>query len=194
MKTLRTMVGIAAALAATIGTGAGIAAAGPYTETQLFGVCLSASSPLACNGTVGASQPDLQYDHYLPSYVTEPGYSLTFAQLTLDLADDLGQGDGTEKLNVSVNGHEVVSHADANHDLVIPLTDPSWFSAGELEVTITADRGDFFLVSARLDFDGTPGTPPLPPGQVPQVPGPAPLTLLGLGASMWGLMVLRRKS
>jgi hypothetical protein len=192
MKTLRTMVGLAAALAATIGTGAGIAAAGPYTETQLFGVCLSANSPLACNGTVGASQPDLEYDHYLPSYVTEPGYSFTFAQLTLGLADDQGSGDGSEKLNVFVNGHEVVSQADANHDLVIPLTDPSWFSEGELEVTITADRGDFVIVSARLDFDGELE----PPGQVPpgQVPGPAPLALLGLGASMLGVMVLRRKS
>ena len=79
MKTLRTILGLAAAVT-TAAIGMPVSAAAlPYAGTVVLGVCVSADNPAPCHDTEAVSQPGLTYDHYLPAYVTEGKTHLTIA-------------------------------------------------------------------------------------------------------------------
>ncbi len=128
--------------------------------------------------------------------ITDSGFSplnqhVTNALLDLQLRDDRGPKDGDEKLSLSIGETNLLSNANANHDLSLNLLDGSnallkLLDTGKLLVVLTATRGDFMFESATLMVTATDA-------DVGSVPSPAALWLFGSG--LLGLIgVARRKS
>lgn len=173
----RTLV-VLAGLAGMIPAGAG---AMTITHTPVGApLCLSADAPAACN-TGGTSLATYSFNFDL-SGVADADEIITAATLTLHVSDDMGRSDGSEKIDLLVNGIDLQVNGDANSDFVISLADPGSLS-GTLNIIVGADTGDFFFAGADLALTveerGTDEIQPL--ADAAAVPVPPSMVLLGLG-------------
>jgi hypothetical protein len=178
---LRRMLVVLAGLAGMIP-----AAAGATTLTYTLPgspICLSANAPVACNAG-GASLTAYAFSFDFPGV---PGADeiITAATLTLNVWDDFGRADGSEKIDVVLDVDDILVNGDVQHDIVISLADLAPLSDHLLWVTLGAATGDFFFGGASLaltveDRPGDPGTDEIPPVTT-AVPMPASLALLGIG-------------
>lgn len=201
-RLLASCLAIAAALAVSVPPAP---AATLYTNELGPGLhtCLSATAPSACNGPTGPSAGTLPLSLDVTGAGFASGSTITAATLRIALADDSGRGDGSEKIDIWLDTKSYVSHADANHDVVITFTDFTDLLDGGLAVLLGANTGDFFVEGAELDIWADPPAPPAPTGlptgpdgpapdpRSASVPAPAPLVLLS--GSMAGLIWLRRR-
>ena len=177
---LRPMLVVLAALAGMIPAGAG---ATTLTDIPAGApLCLSASSPTACNAG-GASQPTYSFSFDL-SGIADPDEIITAATLTLLIADDSGARDGSEKIDLFLDGVDMLVNADANHDLLVPLDLGSL--GNTLNITLGAETGDFFFAGASLTLtvEDRPEEIVEVTDEIPAaaaVPVPPTVVLLGLG-------------
>jgi len=147
--------------------------------------CLSEAAPTACAGGGGVSSIGHTFTLDITSFGFIVGSLITEANLTIDLADDGGPADGSEKIDVTLDGVLVKNNADANHDVIIDFSSFDSLADGLLVVELGARSGDFFFEGATLTvWDDPPGPAP---GASAAVPLPATLALLtsGLAAVMW---------
>jgi hypothetical protein len=188
---LRRMLVVVAALAGMIPAGVG-ATTITYTPAGAP-LCLSANAPAACN-LGGASLATYGFDFDL-SGVVGTDEIITAATLTLNVWDDMGRGDGSDKIDLFLDGVDMAVNGDAQNAFVIQLADLGPLSDNFLSVTLGADTGDFFFGSASLTL--TVEDRPEDPGQgsddggdpvtTSSVPMPASLVLLGLGLAALGV-------
>ncbi len=161
---------------------AAMAATVTFTDTVTLPtpICVSKAAPASCAGTARVSVPSEPLVLDINSLGFQQGSTITAAKLTLYLADDGGSGDGSEKLDLSLDGIPAVTNADANHDLTVSLSNFSSLEQdGQLSVALTARTGDFFLEGATLTvWDDPVGQNPVAGGVVAE---PATLVLLGSG-------------
>ena len=184
-------------VAGTLAFGVATAAAVPVlsTDANVLHQCLTAATPAtACNGSVGSPPAFLPLD----LDVLADGYDLntpiTGATLTISLADDGGAGDGAEKINVSAGGVSYVTNADANHDVVITLTDfTEVLGTGHLTVLLSASRGDFFVNGASLEVWSEPTVVQQEQDAVGPTAVPVPGALALLFSGVAGFVVSRRR-
>lgn len=95
----------------------------------------------------------------------------------LQLRDDKGPQDGTERLSFSIGGANLTNNANANKDMQFNLFDQSDIllqlsDVGKLLVVLTAIQGDFIFEAATLHVAATDA-------DVNSVPLPAALWLFG---------------
>lgn len=185
-KVLRRMLVVLAGLAGMIPAGAG-ATTITYTLPG-SPICLSANAPAACNAG-GASLAGYAFSFNFPGV---PGADeiITAATLTLNVWDDFGQADGSEKIDVVLDVDDILVNGDVQHDIVISLADLDALS-DSLLVTLGAHTGDFFFGGASLALtvedrpeDPGQGTDPVTTNSVPV---PASLMLIGLGLAALGV-------
>ena len=169
----RTLV-VLAGLAGMIPAGAG---AMTITHTPVGApLCLSASAPAACNAG-GASAATYSFSFDLSGVADE----ILAATLTLQLSDDMGRSDGSEKIDLLVNGVDLQVNGDANSDFVISLADPGSLG-GTLNIILGAETGDYFFAGATLTLTvEEQGTDEIPALDAAAVPVPPSMVLLGLG-------------
>ena len=150
--------------------------------------CISVSTAACAGGSPSSGSTTLTMD------ITEHGFApnslITEATLALAFADDGGAGDGSEKLDLKLDGVTVQSNANVNHDVVITFSDFGDLADGVLTVEIVGRSGDFFLEGATLRVvhdpqttsqeEGTTGSDQQPTGPT-AVPAPAAGLLLGAG-------------
>src|SRR5882724_11967807 len=180
---LRRMLVVLAGLAGMIPAGAG-ATTLTYTLPGAP-ICLSANAPAACNAG-GASLTAYAFSFDFPGV---PGADeiITAATLTLNVWDDFGRADGSEKIDVVLDVDDILVNEDVQHDIVISLADLAPLSDHLLWVTLGAATGDFFFGGASLALTvedrPTSGGPDEDPAPVTTaaVPLPASLALLGIG-------------
>jgi len=178
-KVLRRMLVVLAGLAGMIP-----AAAGATTLTYILPgapICLSANAPAACNAG-GASLAAYAFSFDFPGV---PGADeiITAATLTLNVWDDFGQADGSEKIDIVLDVDDILVNGDVQHDIVISLADLDELNDNLLLVTLGAHTGDFFFGGASLTItveDRPGGTDEIPPVTT-AVPLPASLALVGIG-------------
>jgi MYXO-CTERM domain-containing protein len=146
-------------------------------------ICLSASAPTACNGGI-ASVPDYDFSFNIS---VDPSQIITDALLTLNLFDDFGQADGSEKLTLHLDDDLEPTSGDVQNDLGLTLN-LSLLDDNVLSVSLGVDgtRGDYFFGWATLDLtlaDRLDSVNELVPtdSTTSAVPLPTPLVLLGLG-------------
>ena len=171
-KVLRRMLVVIAGLAGMIPAGAG-ATTITYTLSGAP-ICLSANAPAPCNEG-GASLTAYAFSFNFPGV---PGADeiITAATLTLDVWDDFGRSDGSEKIDLVLDVDDILVNGDVQNDIVISLADLDALS-DNLLVTLGADTGDFFFGGASLALT----VEDRPEEDVSSVPLPATLVLLGLG-------------
>jgi hypothetical protein len=184
-------------VAGTLAVGVATASAVPVLSTDDVALhqCLTAATPpTACSGSAGIPLAllSLDLDVHADGYVLNT--PITGATLTISLADDGGTGDGAEKISVSAGDVSYVTNADANHDVVIPLTDlTELLGTGHLTLLLGATRGDFFVNGATLDVWSEPATVQ----QEEEVAGPtavpAPGALALLLCGVVGFVASRRR-
>lgn len=156
-------------------------------------LCLSVDAPTACNAG-GASTHDYTFTIDVSGAI-DVDHTISGATLSLNLFDDFGRADGSEKLQLFLDGVQVPADGDVQHDLVLPLADLGSLDDALLTVLLRADTGDFFFGGATLTLllaerVETPNDI-VPPGPTASpVPLPGTLVLLGLGAA--ALMIRRR--
>jgi hypothetical protein len=155
-------------------------------------LCLSTSAS-ACNGGT-ASQTQYFYTFDLSALVGADEI-ITAASLSLDLFDDFGQADGSDKLYLFLDGVDMEVNGDTQNDLLLALTDLSPLSDESLTVWVRARTGDFFYGGVTLTFTvedrpADPGPDEIPAPVATSVPLPTSLALLGLGLA--ALAVRRR--
>ena len=139
--------------------GAALAASVVFTDIEGPGLhkCLSASAAACAGGSPSSGSATLTMDITEHGFV--PGSLITEATLILTLADDGGAGDGSEKLDLDVDGVTVQSNANVNHSIVITFSDFDDLADGLLTVELSARSGDFFLEKATLKVvDDVPTT------------------------------------
>jgi PEP-CTERM motif len=179
-KVLRRILVVLAGLAGMIPA---VAGAVTLAHTPLGApLCLSAGAPAACNGG-GASLADYSFSFDL-SGVADADEIITAATLTLNVFDDFGRGDGSDKTDLFLDGVDMEVNGDVQNDIVFVLADLGLLSDDLLSVMLRADAGDFFFGGATLTL--TVEDRPEDPGQgtdpeTTAVPVPASLVLLGLG-------------
>ena len=145
-----------------------------FTDSTPSGhLCMSASAPAACDGgAVSTGTYTFTFD------ITDSGFVLgsliTSAELVLDLVDDGGSGEGSEKIGLLLDGTSIPYTENANHDAVITLSDFTSLADGKLEMILSATTGDFFLDGARLTVVADPTL-------AAAVPAPAALLVLAAG-------------
>jgi hypothetical protein len=170
--------------------GAALATSVVVTDIEGPGLhqCVTASAAACAGGGLFSGSATLTMD------LTEHGFvadnPIVEATLTLTLADDGGGGDGSEKLDLKLDGVTVQSNANANHDLVITFSDFTDLVDGKLTVDLVGRSGDFFLEGATLRVvsdppvtglnEGTTGSDQQPAGPA-AVPAPAAAVLLAVG-------------
>jgi PEP-CTERM motif-containing protein len=176
---LRRMLVVLAGLAGMIP-----AAAGATTLTYTLPgapICLSANAPAACNAG-GASLTAYAFSFDFPGV---PGADeiITAATLTLNVWDDFGRADGSEKIDVVLDVDDILVNGDVQHDIVISLADLAPLSDHLLWVTLGAATGDFFFggASLALTVEDRPQDEDPAPVTTAAVPLPASLALVGLG-------------
>jgi hypothetical protein len=170
----------------------GSAATLSFTDTIGPGlhVCLSAAAPAACDGA-GPSSPGITFTLDVTGDGFIPGSPITAASLTLSLSDDHGSGDGSDKMDLLLDGTPAVINADANHDRTLDLSGfGSLLADGKLIVELTARTGDFFFEGASLTVWDDPLENPRVDGA--GVPNPAALLLLGSGVGVLATLARRR--
>ena len=179
-KVLRRMLVVIAGLAGMIPAGAG-ATTITYTLPG-SPICLSANAPAACNAG-GASVTAYSFSFNFPGV---PGADeiITAATLTLDVWDDFGRSDGSEKIDLVLDVDDILVNGDVQHDIVISLADLDALS-DSLLVTLGAHTGDFFFGGASLAL--TVEDRPEDPVTTNSVPVPASLMLVGLGLAALGV-------
>jgi uncharacterized protein (TIGR03382 family) len=186
-KVLRRMLVVLAGLAGMIPAGAG-ATTITYTLPG-SPICLSANAPAACNAG-GASVTAYSFSFDFPGV---PGADeiITAATLTLNVWDDFGRADGSEKIDLVLDVDDILVNGDVQNDIVISLADLGLLSDNLLWVTLGADTGDFFFGGASLALtvedrpeDPGQGTDPVTTNSVPV---PASLMLVGLGLAALGV-------
>jgi hypothetical protein len=168
----RTLV-VLAGLAGMIPVGAG---AMTITHTPIGApLCLSANAPAACN-TGGGSAATYSFSFDLSGVADE----IIAATLTLQLSDDMGRADGSEKIDLTVNGVDLQVNGDANSDFLISLADPGSLGGTTLNIIVGAETGDYFFAGATLTLTvEEQGTDEILPQAA--VPVPPSMVLLGLG-------------
>jgi len=174
---LRRSLVVLAGLAGMIPAGAG---AMTITHTPIGApLCLSANAPAACN-TGGASLASYSFGMDLSG--VDADEIITAATLTLHVSDDMGRADGSEKIDLSVNGVDLQVNGDAQNDFVISLANPGSLS-GILNIILGAETGDFFYAGATLTLtvEAAGGTGEIQALDAAAVPVPPSLVLLGLG-------------
>jgi hypothetical protein len=186
------MLVVLAALAGMIPAGAG---ATTLTYTPVGApLCISANAPAACNAG-GASLTLYSFSFDL-SGVADADEIITAATLTLNVWDDFGRADGSEKIDLSLEGVDIDVNGDVQNDILLSLADLGPLSDNLLSVAFGADTGDFFFGGATLTL--TVENRPADPGQgtdpvtTNSVPVPASLVLVGLGVA--ALAARRRRS
>lgn len=177
---LRRMLVVLAGLAGMIPAAAG-ATTITYTLTGAP-ICLSANAPAACNAG-GASLTAYAFSFDFPGV---PGADeiITAATLTLNVWDDFGRADGSEKIDIVLDVDDILVNGDVQNDIVISLADLAPLSDHLLWVTLGAATGDFFYGGASLTLtveDRPGGTDEDPAPVTTAVPLPASLVLVGLG-------------
>jgi hypothetical protein len=180
---------IPAVVAGLLGMLPGVAAAATLTYTPLGApLCLSESAPAACNAG-GASTLDHSFSFDL-SGVADADEIITAAVLTLNVWDDMGRGDGSDKVDLFLDGTDMGLTGDVQNDIVLPLVDLGPLGDNLLSVKVGADDGDFFFGGATLSLVVEP-RPQDPVGDVEQtasaVPLPASLALVGIGLAALGV-------
>jgi hypothetical protein len=179
---------IPAVLAGLLGMLPGITAASTLTYTPLgTPLCMSVDPPAACNNG-GASILDHSFSFDL-SGVADADEIITAAVLTLNVWDDSGRKDGSETINLLLDGSDIGLTGDVQHDIILPLVDLGPLGDNLLSLTIQADAGDFFFGGATLSLVVEP-RPEDPVVDVLRaeisVPLPASLVLVGLGLAALG--------
>ena len=156
-------------------------------------LCLSANAPTACNGGVAS------IDHYDFNFdisgVVGADQIITDALLTLNLFDDQGKADGSEKLTLHLDGDLVPTSGDVQHDLGLTLN-VSLLDDNHLYVSLGVDgtSGDYYFGWSTLAMTLADRPGDIVPGGDPgtsAVPLPASLVLLGLGL---GAAAARRRA
>lgn len=168
----RTLV-VLAGLAGMIPAGAG---AMTITHTPVGApLCLSVNAPAACNAG-GASAATYSFSFDLSGVTDE----IIAATLTLQVSDDMGRSDGSDKIDLVVNGVDLQVNGDAQNDFVISLANPGSLGGTTLNIIVGADTGDYFFAGATLaltlEEQGTDEIQALA-----AVPLPPSMVLLGLG-------------
>jgi hypothetical protein len=173
------------------------AAAGAVTltHTPVGGpLCLSAVAPTACNGGVAS------IDHYDFTFdisgVVGADQLITDALLTLNVFDDKGKADASEKMTLHLDGNLVATPGDVQNDLALTLN-LSLLDDNHLSVRLGVDgaSGDYYFgwstLALTLEDRPDPVNDIVPTGDTTRaVPVPASLVLLGLGL---GAAALRRR-
>ena len=162
-----------------------VTSAAPVTYTDIVPgshTCISADAPAACNGTGGAtSVGSTQFTFDITDDGFVPGSLITSAEITLDLSDDGGSGDGSEKITLSLDGSSLTYTDNANHQAVITLSDFTLLADGKiLVVVLGASTGDYFFDGAKLTVVDDPDAGS--ETSAAAVPAPAALLILGAGA------------
>jgi len=178
-KVLRRTLVVLAGLAGMIPAGAG-ATTITYTPAGAP-LCLSTNAPAACN-LGGASLAAYSFSFDISGLVGTDEI-ITAATLSLDLSDDKGGGDGSDKIDLFLDDVDMALNGDVQNDIVLLLADLGPLSDDLLSVTLAADTGDFFFggASLTLTVEDRPEEDGVPVPTVNSVPLPATLMLLGLG-------------
>ena len=170
-------------IATVIGLAPVAAGAVTLTHTPLGApLCLSAGAPTPCNGGVAS------IDHYDFSFdisgVVGADQEITDALLTLNLFDDFGKSDGSEKLTLHLDGDLVPTSGDVQNDLGLTL-DLTLLADNILYVSLGVDgaSGDYYFGWSTLDLTLQDRPDPVrdPGPGTSAVPLPASLILLGFG-------------
>jgi hypothetical protein len=100
----------------------------------------------------------------------------------------MGRGDGSDKIDLFLDGTDMGLTGDVQNDIVLPLVDLGPLGDNLLSVKVGADDGDFFFGGATLSLVVEP-RPQDPGGDVEQtaVPLPASLALVGIGLAALGV-------
>ena len=144
-------------------------------------ICLSTDAPTACNGG-GASLHDYSFTFDFSGIVGTD--EIITAATLLNVFDDFGRADGSDKLDLFLDGVDMGLTGDVQNDILLALADLSPLSDGLLSVTLHAHTGDFFFGGATLELsvEDHPQDPaPDPIDTTSSVPLPASLVLVGLG-------------
>ena len=189
---MKRLLGSAASALATLAMlpAAALAASVTFTDNEGPGLhqCISAAAPAACLGGAPSIGSTTLYLNILDDGFVANG-PITSAKLTLTLDDDGGAGDGSEKLDLKLDGVTVQNNANVNHNVVIEFTNFDALADGLLTVQLIGRSGDFFLEGAALEVvddpptgtqEGTVGTNDSPTGPA-AVPAPAAIVIVGAG-------------
>jgi len=158
-------------------------------------ICLSAVAPIACNGGVASiTHYDFTFD---VSGVVDADHIITDALLTLNVFDDKGKADASEKMTLHLDGGLLPIAGDVQNDLDLTVN-LTLLDDSLLHVSLGVDgaSGDYFFgwstLALTLEDRPDPVNDIVPTGDSSRaVPGPASLVLLGLGL---GAAAVRRRA
>jgi len=197
---MKRLLGLAAASAvASMSALSGTALASTtFTDiTPATHLCVSNTAPTGCGGSSAVGSTTFTLDITDSGFV--PGSTITFAELTLTIADDGGASDSNEKLDLTLDGTVAQHNANANHDAVVTFADFTSLSDGKLVVVLGSTDGDFFFNGATLtvvDDAPTTGSEQVTGSNESVNPNaaavPAPTALVVLGTGLLGMVWRRR--